>query len=211
MHDNIIFKIFNEMLEMGLEDLIRDEAKGARIKNWKTARIFPIVGMIKEVKNKPVVLGGFLVGIPEHEGEPSMVMMEAAGENIIPDKIARWAKKAMDTESGCHDCITDCLLSFRRAMVVLDKDLKDIKKYGWEIILDEVLHGTRSTNYRRLISQGPESIYQDIEIDFLSDFINKVMNFEDLEKTFGIKSKKPQIKDPTEDGGFVDSFKDEWA
>lgn len=209
MYGEDVEQEFTELLNEGLEEVMRAEAKDELIRNWKTAKIFPVIGMVKEVYDKPVVIGAFLVGIPKDDEHTSMIMSAVADE-ILPDEITTWTKNAIQMENGYYENTAECLLGLRRAVIALNKDIQYARENGWEQLIDEIMSGNRSTNHPRLMMGGAEMVYEKVEgLDFLANLIDKITEIEGWRASFNI-SPTLEIKESPEEGGFNETFQEDW-
>lgn len=206
-------KRFEEILKAGLESQMRKEAKQEGMKNWKDAKIFPVVALVEEVQENPAVIGAILIGIPYEEGDCSMIMT-AAPDDQLPTKLLEWCVEQNQKEGNYfeNDYI-ELLFAYRRAVIAMDVELQYAQKHGWNKLMSEVLNGNRSTNRGKVVMGGADMVYNNIEgLEFIADLLDKLRGLTPMEQfaaTFDVTD-HIVMTDPTTDGGFDEDFKEGW-
>ena len=215
MYDGDVEKQFEDILKQGLESQMRQEAKEEGIRNWKDAKIFPVVALVPHIYEHTCVIGAILVGIPEEDGDCSMILTTAPDEQL-PETLLEWVQsKNQDEGNYYEDNYVELLFNYRRAIVALELDTQYAHKHGWNKLMEEVLAGNRSTNRNKIVMGGAEMVYNNLEgLEFIADLINKLNGLSPMEQwdaSFIDLSDHIKYEDPTIDGGFEDDFKDGWV
>jgi len=203
---------FKQMLKDGLEDQIRETAKGGDISNWKDATIIPVIGFIPSVTSEAFIAGAYLLGQDE-DGDAELLCTEPSDEHY-PEGVIEWKTNIMRMEGIMEqESVCELLLDFQMAVVANDFDFQEAKIKGWEPIFEQIRNHERSTNRRSLSTIAEMGQIRDALKELLSNFLGDLAegldNWQEKvnpENTINIGS-----KDFNEDGTFSTDFTGEWA
>jgi hypothetical protein len=200
---------FNEMMQNGLEEQIRETAKDGNISNWKSATIVPVIGFIEKVTDKPFIAGAYLLGQDE-EGDAQLLCTEPSDEQL-PDGVVEWVKSItiMEGLGDDEESICELLLDFHMAVVANDFDFQDANLMGWESVFEQIRTQKRSTNRRALSKIAEMGVIRDALKEMLSTFLGDLAE--------GLDNWTEKIKDTSlvnmaepNDIGFSEEFIGEW-
>jgi len=203
---------FKQMLQDGLEDQIRETAKGGDISNWKDATIIPVIGFIPTVTSNAFIAGAFLLGQDE-DGEAEILCTEPS-EDQYPEGVVEWKTKIMLMEGIVEqDSICELLLDFQMAVVAHDFDFHEAKLTGWEPIFEQIRNHERSTNRRALSTIAEMGQIRDALKGLLSEFLGELANGLDnwQERVNPGNTINISSNDFNGEGTFSPDFNEEWA
>jgi len=126
-----------------LEESVRQFAR-TMLRDWKTCDMYPIVGYHEDHMNQPEIIGVAAVGIPRRVGISSVALY--AMEDHLPDKLIDWIDEVMCEAGDGLDCVCEIMLAYHRAVI----PIKGETLWDYENLFNEVVKGTRSTNYPKL-------------------------------------------------------------
>jgi|TARA_Y100000034_G_C6781593_1_gene349413 hypothetical protein len=132
-----------DMLSEGetFESHIRSLAK-TYLRNWRTAKIYPVVGYHEKFQEMPALIGVAVVGTPRKD---KAVYLFGIEDEDLPDKLIEWIDTVMEVGDGL-DCICEIMLAYHRAIIPINGE----SLLDYWTIFDEVVKGERSTNYLKL-------------------------------------------------------------
>jgi len=206
-------KLFNEMLESGLESQIRETAKEGKIINWDNATIVPVMGFIPDITKKVFIAGAYLLGQNE-DGEAQLLCIEPHEDNL-PNGVMEWAQNMMLMEGIVdEESICELLLDFQMAVVATDFEFQNAEETGWNQIFEDILQRKRSTNRRALSKIAEMGQIRDALKEMLSMFLGDLAEgIDNWAENLGMgKSIYVSMNDPIdESNGFSEEFNGEWS
>ena len=205
-------KLFNEMLESGLESQIRETAKEGKIINWDNATIVPVMGLIPDITESVFIAGAFLLGQNEN-GEAQLLCIEPNEDNL-PEGVIEWAQNMMLMEGiSEQESVCELLLDFQMAVVATDFEFQTAEEIGWNQIFEDILQRKRSTNRRALSKVAEMGQIRDALKEMLSMFLGDLADgIDNWSINLGMgKSVYVSMNDPSEKGGFSEEFGGEWS
>ena len=206
-------KLFNEMLESGLESQIRETAKEGKIINWDNATIVPVMGFIPDITKKVFIAGAYLLG--QNEGGEAQLLCIEPHEDNLPNGVIEWAQNMMLIEGIVEqESICELLLDFQMAVVATDFEFQNAEETGWNQIFEDILQRKRSTNRRALSKIAEMGQIRDALKEMLSMFLGDLAEgIDNWAENLGMgKSIYVSMNDPIdESNGFSEEFNGEWS
>ena len=187
------------MENCGGEDLLRYLVKEDGIINWETLPLYPIVAYSPSHMDEAI-----LIGIAYWDGVEFNILHSEYEFEGYP-AFDKWVKYLMEMGTDYQN-EAEALLDHHRAIIVINRDMKEGMKIGWEALLSEVIYGIRPTRYdnRNKRTKHPK---HDEMVDILFEAMFDIQNFDEVMQSY-YQNLTPS-NSPKD--GFSEQWQSDWA